>query len=86
MIDNDAILGIAIAGSCGFALFLGLVALIVGTIMKTRFGMNFSAARCGECDNPAPTVRVPRSFYETLWGGWTCDRCGCENDKWGRLR
>lgn len=86
MLDNDAILGISIGGSCCLLLTGGLVAIVVGTIMKTRFGLNFGAARCGECGNPVPTVRAPRNLYEMLWGGWTCDRCGCENDKWGRPR
>jgi hypothetical protein len=26
---------------------------------------------------------VPKTTYETMWGGWTCERCGQQNDKWG---
>jgi hypothetical protein len=84
--NNDAILGIAIGSLCGLALLSGLALLIIGTILKTRFGVNFRGADCAECGTPAPVVRAPKDLYEMLWGGWTCEECGQANDKWGNAR
>jgi hypothetical protein len=81
--DIDSIIIIILGAGCGFALLGGVVLLVVGTIFKTRFGINLGTARCGECRKAAPTVRAPKTLYEVLWGGWTCPRCGCQNDKWG---
>jgi hypothetical protein len=82
--EVSEILGIA----CGIAfmalLFLGGTLVVVGTIVrKTPFGINFKSVNCPECGEPAPTVRVPENMRQTLLGGATCSRCGCEFDKWG---
>ena len=39
---------------------------------------------CPRCGTPAPKTRMPTSLDETLWGGSTCQNCGCNFDKWGR--
>jgi len=66
------------------ALAVGLVAVIVGTITKNRFGLNFRPVKCPECGAPAPVVRAPKNWNQSLFGGCTCAECGCEYDKWGR--
>ena len=43
-------------------------------------------ANCPKCDTPAPTVRIPKSFYEFLWGGWTCSKCEAKMDRKGNER
>ena len=48
-----------------------------------RWGMNFEPVHCPDCGQPAPMVRRPRHHRQALWGGWTCDSCGCEMDKYG---
>ena len=84
--NNDTLLNVAFASLCGLGLLGGVALLFIGTLMKARFGINLGKARCGECREPAPTVRVPKTTYEILWGGWACEECGCENDKWGNPR
>jgi hypothetical protein len=83
--DISDILGIACAGACA-ALLVILAALVVAaTIMrKTPFGINFTSVQCPECGEPAPAVRAPANIRQTLLGGCTCSRCGCEYDKWGK--
>jgi hypothetical protein len=62
----------------------GLILVIVGTIRKNRWGINLEAVNCPHCKQPMPQVRKPRSMSQAMWGGGTCERCGCEMDKWGR--
>ncbi len=63
---------------------VGLVLVIYGTIRKNRWGINLEPVNCPRCKQPMPQVRKPMSLSQTLWGGGTCVRCGCEMDKWGR--
>ena len=65
-------------------LFVGLVLVVHGTVVKNRWGVNLEAIQCPRCNAPQPTMRMPHSLRETLWGGGTCRDCGCEIDKWGR--
>jgi hypothetical protein len=81
--STDTIIGIIAGTVCGLGLIGGIGILVLGTIFKTRFGVNLSGAKCGKCGKKAPTVRAPQTTYETLWGGWTCEKCGRHNDKWG---
>jgi hypothetical protein len=41
---------------------------------------------CPRCHAPIPRKRKPKSRREALWGGATCDTCGCEIDKWGNQK
>ena len=90
IMNNDTIAGILLGSLCGLALLGGLAALVVGTIFKTRFGMNvtaiFGGAKCAHCGAPVPAVRTPKTPYQVNWGGWTCEKCGLELDKWGNPR
>ncbi len=66
-------------------MLVGLVFVIRDTVRgKGRWGVNTKAAVCSECGTPAPVVRVPRNRQQMLWGGWTCEECGLELDKWGQ--
>jgi hypothetical protein len=74
-------LGLAVVGS----LLTGAVLIIRDTYRKRgRWGIPLEAVSCARCGEPVPLVRVPASVQQALWGGWTCPRCGLENDKWGR--
>ena len=64
---------------------LGILGVSVGTVRRNRWGINFEAVNCPACGSPMPQVRQPKSRRQALWGGWTCAKCGCEVDKWGRL-
>ena len=63
---------------------LGMVLVIYGTVQKNRWGINLEPVNCPRCKEPIPQVRKPKSFSQALWGGGTCETCGCELDKWGR--
>jgi hypothetical protein len=64
---------------------LGILLVVFGTATKNRWGINPEPVNCPECGSPIPQVRQPKSLRQALWGGWTCAKCGCEMDKWGRL-
>lgn len=64
---------------------LGILLVAIGTVTKNRWGMNLESVNCPVCGSPIPRVRQPKSLRQALWGGWTCAKCGCEIDKWGRL-
>jgi len=71
-------------------IFIGLAVLIGGLIvlrqsqMKGRWGIGSLTASCPRCGAQLPAIRKPASFHEMVWGGWTCERCGCKVDKYGR--
>lgn len=54
------------------------------TQAKGRWGLNLQRTCCPTCDATLPFIRKPTSRRQKLWGGWTCEACGTEIDKWGR--
>jgi hypothetical protein len=64
---------------------LGILLVAFGTATKNRWGINPGSVNCAACGSPVPQVRRPKSLSQARWGGWTCEKCGCEMDKWGRL-
>jgi hypothetical protein len=50
---------------------------------RGKWGINTKQVYCPNCDEPAPAVRIPKNWRQTLWGGCTCTNCGVEFDKWG---
>ncbi len=64
---------------------IGLVLVVYGTLARNRWGVNFQEVHCARCHALVPKIRKPKSRYQLLWGGWTCDKCGCEMDKWGNV-
>lgn len=71
-------------------LFAVLAAVAVVVYRQTRakgpFGLDLGRKNCPRCGNPLPVLRKPASQDETLYGGWTCEKCGAKVDKYGRLR
>jgi len=63
---------------------VGSVLVIFGTVTKNRWGINLEQVNCPRCKQARPQVRIPATTSQALWGGGTCQRCGCEMDKWGR--
>jgi hypothetical protein len=51
-----------------------------------RRGIGMFGAVCPRCAEPLPTIRKATSWREALWGGWTCQNCGCKVDRYGRER
>jgi hypothetical protein len=64
---------------------LGILLVAFGTTTRNRWGINPESVNCPACGSPVPQVRRPKSLGQALWGGWTCEKCSCEMDKWGRL-
>jgi hypothetical protein len=64
-------------------LSIGLVFVVYGSIAKTKWGINLERVACPRCTTPAPFVRIPNSRQQAMWGGYTCQTCGTELDKWG---
>lgn len=66
-------------------LLLGILLIVFGTITKNGWGINLEAVNCPACGSPMPRRRQAKTLNQKLWGGWTCEKCGCEMDKWGRM-
>jgi hypothetical protein len=64
-------------------LLIGVVMVVHGNIVRNRWGINSHRVRCPRCNSEMPKIRRPKSVRELLWGGGTCQRCGCVMDKWG---
>lgn len=65
--------------------FILLIFVLVNTLQqKGKWGVNLDAPLCPKCKEKLPILREPKSAKQFLWGGWTCHRCGCEVDKWGK--
>lgn len=39
---------------------------------------------CPKCGKEQPRVRRPKNLRQALWGGYTCESCGTEMDKFGK--
>jgi hypothetical protein len=57
------------------------IAFVVGIIFRLAAKSRRGCPRCGTM---MPGVRRPVSVQQALWGGWTCQSCGCEMDRQGR--
>lgn len=69
-----------------FAVLIATVFLIFKFVpdAKKLWGINLNRVHCPKCGKAMPYVRKPASQREALWGGWTCQNCGTEMDKWGK--
>jgi len=74
----------AISGSIGVLVAGWLMRSKNGKIGEGRkIGLNLSTdMKCPTCSEPVPTFRRPKNFRQMMWGGWTCEQCGTEFDKW----
>jgi len=69
----------------GGVLGVGTLLVILGTIFKMQWGVNIvSQFECPRCHQTHGQIRTPRNLRQRQWGGFTCDRCGLEVDKWNR--
>ncbi len=65
-------------------LLVGMLLVGYGTLVRNGWGVNLKPVSCPCCNSVMPRKREPKSQRQKLWGGWTCEKCGCEMDKWGR--
>jgi hypothetical protein len=67
-----------------------LVALCIALVVRDtlrkhgRWGISTGPVSCPRCGTLAPVVRRPKNRSQALWGGFTCESCGQEYDKWGQ--
>ena len=50
---------------------------------KGNWGINLGTVNCPKCKEEQPQIRMPKSIKEALWGGYSCNNCGCKMDKYG---
>jgi hypothetical protein len=51
-----------------------------------KFGLGPLMVVCPNCRYPQPFIREPASFKQMMFGGYTCEACGTEIDKYGRAQ
>lgn len=51
---------------------------------NAKWGVNIKKIICPDCGTQQPRIRMPKSLREALWGGTTCNNCGCKMDKFGQ--
>lgn len=64
---------------------LMVVMIVQSTQRKGKLGINVRREDCPKCGLKLPMVRRPTSARQAMWGGWTCQGCGAELDKWGQI-
>lgn len=62
-----------------------LVIIILMSRIKGKLGINIERVNCPRCFTEMPSLRIPTSLKQTMWGGWSCKNCGSELDKYGSL-
>jgi len=62
-----------------------MLLIAYGTVVRNRFGANFSPITCPSCNTTLPSRRTPQNMRQFWWGGGYCPNCGAEVDKWGRM-
>ena len=74
----------------GFAMALAACTAAFLVIRDTKrgsgkWGVNVRRRDCPTCGTPLPRIRCPQNERQCLWGGSTCEECGTETDKWGKV-
>ena len=64
----------------------GVVVGLVGAGIMLIMALIKKTPHCPDCDEELPRFRRPTNRRQRLWGGWTCPKCGCKMDKYGRER
>ena len=58
--------------------------LIIGKYNKnSKLGINLNRVYCPKCNLKQPIIRRPSNERETLYGGYTCEKCKTKMDKFG---
>jgi hypothetical protein len=52
---------------------------------KSKWGINLKRVYCPVCQTKQPTIRMPNSKEQALWGGTTCPNCHTNLDKYGNI-
>jgi len=72
--------------------FVAAVPIVAGLFVrrqirtKGKFALRPLRVVCPHCRSPQPFIREPNSFKQMMFGGYTCETCGTEIDKYGRAQ
>ena len=55
-----------------------------GKAQRPWWTIDLAGPACPDCGRRPPVLRVPDSLRQALWGGWTCEECGCVMDRVGK--
>jgi len=75
---NSTLLGIILV----FIFFL-ILTLIKKDSKFSKFGINLNRVYCPKCNLKQPIIRKPKNEHQMLYGGFTCEKCKTEMDKYG---
>jgi transposase-like protein len=65
-------------------LICGIVGGLAGGLAVALIAILQKQKKCPECGEELPKTRKPKNRRQMLWGGWTCENCGCEIDRRGK--
>jgi transposase-like protein len=51
---------------------------------KPAIAINLNKVNCPRCKLAQPKFRLPTSWRQFFFGGWTCERCHTDMDSFGR--
>ena len=51
---------------------------------SAKININLKKTHCPQCKARMPILRIPKSLKEMFLGGWTCRKCNCKIDKFGK--
>lgn len=51
---------------------------------QSKMDINLHEINCPECGEIMPKIRIPQNISQLMWGGWTCPKCNCKMDKFGK--
>lgn len=81
------ILGIIVAFICWYILFFIYSKFLSKFPNSGHASGHFQPdVKCPDCGTIAPRTRLANSMTQILLGGWTCEKCDCEFDGFGKKR
>lgn len=64
-----------LVGAVAGGAIAGVAVLMMGFFAKAK--------NCPDCQTELPRIRKATNTRQAMWGGWTCEKCGCEIDRKG---
>lgn len=61
----------------------GIVGAVAGGLAVVAYCLLQPQRQCPDCGERFPKFRKPQTGRQAMWGGWTCQKCGCEVDRKG---
>lgn len=68
----------------GVGFIFGALSGVAAGIAVVAYAVMQPQRECAGCGELMPKLRKPANTRQMLWGGWTCQKCGCELDRKGQ--